>query len=471
LCETDGYDRQTATILRLDFNFLPVPESPTQEDAQAAANRLLEPFADFPFASDGSKAVLLSAILCSIARPGIDGPVPGIAVIGNSPGCGKQLMIDSIGVIATGREIPTSNYPDDPTEAAKVRVATAIEGCTLKHLDNVENGGTYGNSALDSALTTTTVNDRILGQSRNTGPLCSLTLWFLSGNGITPSKDAFRRWLPLPLRTDLERPEERRDIKILDLKGYLREHRAELVRDALTILRAHFHAGRPVDEWGPLGSYYDWDRIIRGAVWWAAGLDCCETREAYAEESPERLAKLALLEGWCELPDGYGPDATGVTIGKALELVSATPTSYPGLAAALVTIGRGGKVATPHLLGAKLKELNLKNLGGKRFQQNGQEQRAMRWRVVPAAGEAFVPLTPKSGPLHSGWRELCESNGSDSLSSGAALTLLRGDQLKHRELVSSLLRDGHLPSAKELDELLGSTPGFVKVEGRRWKVE
>ena len=124
--------------------------------------------------------------------------------------------------LVPGGNVPTSCYPDDPDEAMKVKVAIALAGKPIVHFDNIEEGQTYGNPALDSALTSLEVDDRILGTSKMTGRLLLLTCWFLSGNNVSPRKDAYRRWLVCNLKTDLEHPEERDDFEHEKILAYVR---------------------------------------------------------------------------------------------------------------------------------------------------------------------------------------------------------------------------------------------------------
>jgi putative DNA primase/helicase len=153
LVEAAGYDPDTGVLLRTTIDFHPVPESPDREQAVRAWDRLKEYVADFPFEGEDDRAVFLAGLLTVIARPAIDGPVPGIAVIGNRAGTGKALLIDVMAIPGTGRCAPTSSYPDDAAEATKVKTAIALGGDPVVHFDNLAEGTTYGNSALDSALT------------------------------------------------------------------------------------------------------------------------------------------------------------------------------------------------------------------------------------------------------------------------------------------------------------------------------
>jgi hypothetical protein len=276
--------------------------------------------------------------------------------------------------------VPASSYPEEPEEASKVKVALALSGKPLVHFDNIEDGGTYGNSGIDGALTQSVIDERILGISRMTGPIALRASWFLSGNNLAPSKAAYRRWLPSNIVTEEEHPEERQGLKIKDLRGYLLEHRGGFVRDALTILRAHAQAGRPIGDWGPLASYEAWDPIVRGAVWYATGLDCCKTLREAAEESPERLDNLALLTAWRGIPGGAQGEG-GVTGAEALEHAKDSSPLYEPLRTALLAFGSRGELPSPRTLGNKLRALRGNNIGGLKFVRVGTGNQGVRWRV------------------------------------------------------------------------------------------
>jgi hypothetical protein len=294
--------------------------------------------------------------------------------------------------------VPTTSYPKDEAEADELKVAFALAATPIVHLDNLEEGRAYGGGVLDSALTSMTVSGRILGQSKTTEGMQLRCCWFLSGNNIAPTKDAHRRWLVCNLGTDLERPEERRDLKIPDILGHVRERRGELVRAALIILRAHAVAGFPRcrDENGrdtaPLGSFEQWDRIVRGAVWYATGRDCNTTRRRAADESPDRLNKLALLEAWILLPNG-GPEGTGVTSEEAHRLAFGgkdAPPRSPDLAEVLSRFSRDGDVS-PRIIGNVIRGMKGQNLGGMAFRSKGHRRRSALWYV-----EKLPPADPDS---------------------------------------------------------------------------
>jgi hypothetical protein len=391
LVTATGYDPATAVYHAPTVALDPLPVWPDKAAAKAAAEAaaamLLELVEQFPFASEDDKAVWLAALLTVLARPGIAGPVPGFVLVGNRAGTGKGKLVDTIGVIATGRPIPCTGYPGDDDETRKLKTALALAATPIVHLDNISEGWFYGGGAIDSALTSLEVNERILGQSKTTDRLELRCCWFLSGNNISPGKDAFRRWLPCNLATNLERPEERNDLKVPDLLAHVRERRAELVRAGLIILRAHAVADRPTGGWAALGSFEEWDRTVRGAVWYATGKDCNATRRQAADDSPERLDRLALLEAWAALPAG-GQKSRGVTAGEAYQYANERIGSgedqrprYPELVDALMRFSKDGKLLTARAIGNLIRTIAGRNIGGLAFRKAGDYQRSALWKV------------------------------------------------------------------------------------------
>jgi Bifunctional DNA primase/polymerase, N-terminal len=374
-----GYDDATGTLYRPNVALLPLPVRPTQADAKQAAERLNHLVWQFPFATGFDWSVWLTSLLTAIQRPRIAGPVPGFVFNGNAAGIGKGLLIDAVGVLAWGHAIPTRTYPTDPIEAGKVKLSLALSAVSAVHFDNLAEGGFFGNSELDSALTSTQVGGRILGQSRESGAVPLRPCWFLSGNNISPAKDAYRRWLPCNLRTNLESPHERGDIVERDLLRSIHDHRAELLRDALVILKAHAIAGHPRGEWPPIGSFEEWDQVIRGAVWFATGNDCLHTQRQAAAESPERADKLALLEGWSQLPDGTD---RGLTITDAMLAVEGDPRSFAMLQASFLRMSKDGKMPTAKQIGNRIRAMNGQNIGGQQFQRCGEKDHYAIWRVT-----------------------------------------------------------------------------------------
>jgi putative DNA primase/helicase len=382
-----GFDPASGTLFQPSVKIAELPDRPNREEAKEAAKRLLKPFEQFPFEDEHSKAVFLADLLTSIQRPAIRGPVPGFAFNGNKAGTGKGLLIDSIGILVWGHDIATRAYTSDPVEAEKVKLSLALAAVPVIHFDNLPEGGFYGGSVIDSALTTRFAEGRILGQSRESGPIPLRPVWNLSGNNVSPMGDANRRWLPCNLVTSEENPHERSDITQKDLRQFLLEHRADLLHDALLILKAHARAGRPgggskddpTKVWAPLGSFEEWDSIVRGAVWFATRNDCLTTQRKGTEEMPERSLKLALLDGWKEID----PTGAGCTVEDAVTLVNDQPTVYATLRSAFLSMSRDGKMLPASKIIYKLRAMKKTPLNHMRFEKIGENRNHQTlWSVI-----------------------------------------------------------------------------------------
>jgi putative DNA primase/helicase len=380
-----GYHEQTKTIMLRSYQKMAIDESPTKEDARRAVERLYRLLDDFPFRDgDEDKIVWLAALLTAIQRPVIEGPVPGFAINGNKAGTGKGLLINLIGRLAWAADISTMNYPDSATEADKVALSLALGAVQAVHFDNLHQGQSYGNAAIDSALTTTVRGGRILGLSKYVNNVPLRTVWFLSGNNISPGSDAHRRWLPINLETTMENPHERNDLKIRDIKKHVINNRRKLIGYALTILKAHAVAGSPGHGMGPLGSFEDWDALVRAPLSYATGKDCLVTQRKATKESAEHMDKIRLLETWkfaCESENR--PE--GLTVENLLELFDPRrfTEGHPKLVVsqALSALGSSGRPPTSRQIGDKLRSMKNENVGGYKFVENGKSHGAVIWKV------------------------------------------------------------------------------------------
>jgi hypothetical protein len=381
--DSPGWDATTGLLYIPNQQFPPIPAAPTQDDARKAARTLLELIEEFPFAGDDHRAAWLAALLTVMGRTAIDGCCPLFSFEASVAGSGKTLLCDVIGRIKMGRDLPRSELSTDAEEMRKLITAIAVEGDQVVLLDNAS--GSIGCAPLDEALTGTTWQGRILGKTKRTSEMPMTTVWFCSGNNLSYKGDLVRRVIPCRLEPEEERPEERSGFKVADLRGHVREHRAELVVAALTILKAHALAGRPQQpETKPLGSYEVWCKVIRAAVWWATGDDPAATREDIAAED-RGLADLAeLLDGWSCLPGGIDDgvaEEPGITAAAALRLLQDDPDRNTTLRTFLSAKARKGK-ALPEAdsLGYLLRKYRGRVVDGRRLERRSKSKRTY-WYV------------------------------------------------------------------------------------------
>ena len=387
IVQTPGYDRQTGLIFRSSTSFPPVPESPTQSDAKNALLTLLDVLADFPMFDDADRSAWLSMVLSMIGRSCIDGYVPLFAITANIRGAGKSLLVDAATLIAYGHRASRKAFTRDDDEMRKTITAVAIGAVPSVLFDNLD--VQLGGAALDAAITSSMWSDRVLGQSRMTGDLPMRTIWSATGNNMAFGSDVGRRVLPIRLQSPLETPENRSGFVHPNLLAWIESQRPQLAVAALTILRAYFVAGCPVQSGGEWGSFESWSAKIRGAIVWAGGADPLPTR-ATALAGDDTAALLGKLIAGIEQADASGMGLTTKEIHRK-------------------TFGCQGDCEENEALAEAVFEICGEHFNGRQF------GRRLRGFVGRVHGGKFIEDEPAGGGVRR-WRVRTASDGFRGLS-------------------------------------------------------
>ncbi len=305
ILEEPGLDPASGVFYAPLHPFPPMPEEPGLEEAILAAGRLLALVAEFPFAErpspDAHAAAWLAFALTPFARYAIPGPVPFVFIEANGQGSGKGLLAQLTGQLNLGRALPVGVAPREGDELQKMALSTLRDGVRMVLLD--EAPSPFGSRQWNALVTAFPMFEgRLLGQS-TTIQVPQNALWITTGNNVVLSAEGVRRCLHIRLEPQVERPEERTGFRIPNLVSHVRKHHSEFVRDALTILRAYCHAGRPSFGLKNWGSFEEWSDLVRNAVYWVMGVDC-DTREALGVRADStRAAQGSLVLG---LGDVFG---------------------------------------------------------------------------------------------------------------------------------------------------------------------
>jgi hypothetical protein len=374
LWQTPGYDSQTGVLYEPSLNFAVIDDNVGLDDADAAAHELLDLVCDFKFESPEHQSAWLAGLLTPLARFAFDGPTPFFLVDANVRGAGKSLLVQTIGQIVLGREMPVSSYAHDPEEMRKKITAIALAGDRVIHLDNLE--GSFGNDAIDRALTATRWKDRLLGKSQEVD-LPLVGVWFGTGNNVSVAADTTRRIIHCRLDCLDEKPEERSGFKRPHLLAHIRQHRAQLLTYGMTILRAYCNAGLPSQNLSSFGSFEGWSRLVREAVVWAGLPDPCLTRTKLAEHSDATSDALGqLMIAWKQ----YDPLNEGIVVSDLVnklysrEMLPRDVDSAAMRATLENLVGcPPGKAPGSRQVGAKLKLFRRRNVGGSYLDYNPDE--------------------------------------------------------------------------------------------------
>jgi hypothetical protein len=286
-----GYDAATGLFLTEDWPA--VNSNPTRDDARNALVQIVETFIEFPFVTEAGRNVFIAAILTALLRR-LLASAPLFGFSAPSQRTGKSLLAECVAILATGGEAPAMTVSENREEIRKAVLAVLQEGHAIVNLDNVEHP--LKSPDLSRAITQPLYQDRLLGESR-TATAPTNVLWTSTGNNLTFRGDLAVRTLLCQLDAVMERPEER-TFRIKDLKGYVAQHRQELVTAALTILRAYFAAGRPDQQIKTWGGFEEWSDAVRAPLVWLGLADPYESREQIIEDDPEREQAVTLLPAW-----------------------------------------------------------------------------------------------------------------------------------------------------------------------------
>lgn len=265
LIQVPGYDPASRLFYAPDPGLIlsEIPEEPTTDHVQIAADLILDVLADFPFVDAASRANAVGALLTPICRPAIKGPTPLALFDATTQGTGKTLLAEIVSLIVCGREGALFSAPRDAEEWRKQLTSVLRDGSPIVIIDNV-------NYRLDSAelckaLTESIHADRILGQSQivNLPVRCT---WIATGNNIQLGGDMSRRCYWVRMDAKCPRPFERTAFRYKRLKQHVLAHRSELLSALLTLARSWFVAGCTEPTVRPVGSFEDWTTTIGGIL-------------------------------------------------------------------------------------------------------------------------------------------------------------------------------------------------------------
>lgn len=263
--DTPGYDGEVGLFLDMGEPPLPVPDDPSAAELREALATMWEPVAHFPYDTPDCRAVTLAAMLTAIQRPML-GATPAFAFDAPRQGTGKSLLAESIGVLATGTRPAAWPHVERNEEEVRKRLLAALRHSKRVMLwDNIM--GAFDSAAVATMLTQSHFTDRVLG-TNNTETYPNKALVLLTGNNFTPAGELPRRVLTCRLDAKSETPFTR--TFEFDPRTRMEANHLHMVRAGLTLLRGYVCAGRPRLTPDSLGSFEQWDGMVRQAVLWVA---------------------------------------------------------------------------------------------------------------------------------------------------------------------------------------------------------
>jgi DNA primase catalytic core len=310
---TPGYDVETQLYLAVTGRMVPVIDNPTRHDADAAMARIFEIYQDFPFATaqDGSGAI--AALLTSVARPAFP-LAPMFVFDAPKQGTGKSRLHEVCTITCTGKPVTGITLRRDPDKEWRDIEGLLLGGARFLVFDNQEDDALFNNPNVEKFLTGPSTTIRPFSSNQPEDVPNSQTL-FMSANNVTFKGGIARRIIRCRLDAKMEKPHLRTGFAIKDLLGHVKRNRQQIAVDCLTVLRAAHLAGVAEGEGpAPLGSFEQWDRVVRRAMLW---LGLPDPVQADLDNNAEAGALATFLESWKEV-FGFTP-VTARTTAEKLE--------------------------------------------------------------------------------------------------------------------------------------------------------
>jgi DNA primase catalytic core len=306
LVSTPGHHASESLWLHLDPSLgdLHVPEAPTAADIAGARGLLIEHLLfDFPFVDSSDRTHMIAALLLPFARRLVTGCTPLHVIEAPTPGSGKGLLANLLGIIATGAACHGCTLPGEEEEVRKKLSAELAMGRPIVLLDNLPEKRVTDSATLASVLTAETWTERLLGATRML-TLPNRAVWLCSANNPRFSLELVRRSVRIRIDPKQDMPWHRSGFRHDPILDWARDNRPKLVRALLTLIWAWVAAGRPAGK-RSLGSFESWARVM-GGILEVAGIEgfLANATAFYAEADEEGEAWRGFTKAWWEK---FGP--------------------------------------------------------------------------------------------------------------------------------------------------------------------
>jgi hypothetical protein len=376
VCTVPGYDKASRVLYLPSAEFPPLPESPSRADALSCLARLRAPFDEFPWKEPASEAAFVSHVLAEAARLAME-RCPMYFYDAPMAGTGKSTLQEMAARIVHGTEPAMRPWVANEEELRKSVYACLMAGDRSIWFDNIPDGTKVRSSVLEAFLTSAVWKDRKLGESVTTG-IANKTVLVASGNNLTPMSALARRSIVVRLDANTENLRER-VFKIANPRRYVMEHRARLLVDALTIIRAYLGTGGAVAQPVPLPSFEEWSRLAREPLLWLGMADPVITQLNETDDEMQNIGPI-----FERLHASFG--CRTFTAGDMARIVGSLSDERNEIHDALTQMGCA-EPTNPVKVGYWLRAAKDKIGSGWKLVHEGHNSRGVRWKLQPTNGD------------------------------------------------------------------------------------
>lgn len=303
-----GYDEKTGLLLINEGADWPaVKFSPSHAELKKALEAIWMPFAQFPYATDADKSVMLAAVLTAAVRACLP-TSPGFGFSATAPGTGKTLLAQCVGALYDGVAPAVSAPVTREEEWQKSLFSSALGGAGAVLYDNAEYP--IESASLCAASTAPSIKSRVLGESRDEAVEHRM-LMLATGNGLQFVGDLNRRFLTCRLDANMDAAMVASREFSMNPLSYCIKNRITMTVAGLTLIQGYLRAGAPRVCDG-MASMEEWNKLVRSTIIWliqrGVATDFVDPKAALTRDSaadPELTALQGVLVG-CKSLFGTG---------------------------------------------------------------------------------------------------------------------------------------------------------------------
>jgi hypothetical protein len=232
----NGLDRKLGLDFRVDpmlLRLIPDADNISDEDAKEAYRFLADEWLCDVSTNKEGKALIVASALTVVERLLLP-ERPAFFITAGQRGGGKTTLANMISLAVLGRRASAAAWSENAEERRKAVIAHLREGPAMIAWDNLPRGAAITCPVIEKSLTSSTITDRILGQSEQIS-VPATTIQLFTGNNIVPTGDMASR--SFIIRLDVDRPDpENRKFQHPDPFAWTIDHRARILRALYTIL-------------------------------------------------------------------------------------------------------------------------------------------------------------------------------------------------------------------------------------------
>ena len=292
LISEPGYDAVSGRYASFDADKFLMGQ-PTRETAVAALAEMEELLDEFQFATPADRSAALCAMLTGSVRPSL-AVAPAFNITASTPGSGKSYLAATILPFAGPGHAAKVSYPRSDDEATKTMLSLFIAAPAAILFDDMQTDW-IPHGAINRALTSETVTDRVLGISR-TVTVGTRSLIMGTGNNIGPVRDMSRRVVTIRLNNRTANPALQSYVG--NPEATVKSDRERYVSLALTIIAAWKAAGSPKADVPSIASYGAWSDMCRQPLLWLGLPDPATSLIEQVQHDPDQDALGELLKAW-----------------------------------------------------------------------------------------------------------------------------------------------------------------------------